>query len=283
MSTGVEERTDAMTTLLEPVAKLDREVLGLAGLVDTDQARGLVDLYYRWQEHRIALRGQIRAIMQGADPAASTDLLAHFADQVEQLERQMVRVFDEWTDTHRVGVWSKAQLGIGPVLAAGLLGHIDIERAATAGAIWRFAGLDPTVKWGKGERRPWNADLKVLCWKIGDSFVKVSGREDALYGQLYRQRKAYELERDASGGNAEAAARKLEEQKIKDKALRLRLESGHLADGQLDQRARRWAVKIFLSHWHEVAYQDFYGVAPPAPFILEHGDGHVHRIEVPAG
>ncbi len=130
-----------MTTLLEPVVKLDREVLGLAGLVDTDQARGLVDLYYRWQEHRIALRGQIRAIVQGADPAASTELLVHFADQVEQLERQMVRVFDEWTDTHRVGVWSKAQLGIGPVLAAGLLGHIDIEKAATAGAIWRFAGL----------------------------------------------------------------------------------------------------------------------------------------------
>lgn len=268
--------------VLTPVHKLDRELRVLGREFGRDQARGLVDLYYRWQEHRIALRGQIRAATQGTDPATETALLEHFADQVEALERQVVRVLDDWTDHRRVGQWAKAQLGIGPILSAGLLAHIDIERAATAGAIWRFAGLDPSVRWEKGQKRPFNADLKVLCWKIGDSFVKVSGRDDALYGRLYRQRKEYELERDAAGGNADAAAKSLERKKIKDKALRVRLESGHLPDGQLDMRARRWAVKIFLSHWHSVAYQDHHGCEPPAPFAISQL-GHAHFIEVPPG
>ena len=59
-----------------------------------------------------------------------------------------------------------------------------------ASGIDASAGLDPTVTWGKGERRPWNAELKVLCWKLGDSFVKVSNKEGALYGRIYRERKA---------------------------------------------------------------------------------------------
>lgn len=53
--------------------------------------------------------------------------------------------------------------GIGPVISAGLLAHIDIHRAVTVGHIWRFAGLDPSVKWLKKTKRPWNAGLKVLC------------------------------------------------------------------------------------------------------------------------
>ena len=267
-------------TTLAPVDKLSRELAKTGGGLDREQARALVDMYYRFQEHRIALRGQERAAVQGADPGAETLLLDHFAVQMETLERQMVRVLDNWTDSIEVGRWAKSQLGIGPVLAAGLSAHIDITRARTAGAIWRYAGLDPTVRWGKGEKRPWNADLKVLCWKIGDSFVKVSGREDAYYGKVYRERKAYELARDGSGGNADAAAAKLTEKRITDAGLKKTLESGHLSAGQLDLRARRYATKLFLSHWHAVAYEAEYGEPPLLPYPIAHL-GHAHVIPVP--
>ena len=266
--------------LLAPVTKLKREVKAVATGLDRDQARGLVDMYYRFQEHRIAMRGQIRAIDQGADPNAATDVLIHFADQVEVLEKQMVGALDAWTDGHEVGRWAKSQVGIGPVLAAGLSAHIDIERAATAGAIWRFAGLDPSVKWEKGKKRPWNADLKLLCWKIGDSFVKVSGRPNGFYGHLYRSRKEYELERDVTGGNADAATKSLTDRAIKDKDLRTTLESGHLPAGQLDLRARRYATKLFLAAWHEVAYVAHYDRLPPLPYALAHLD-HTHEIVAP--
>ena len=266
-----------MTTTLTPIDKLGKEVRLLGAGLDREQARALVDVYYRWQEHRIALANQARAARTDEEP---TLLLDHFAAQVATLEKQMVGVLDEWTEAHEVGRWSKAQKGIGPVLAAGLLAHIDIEKAHTAGAIWRFAGLDPTVTWGKGEKRPWNADLKVLCWKIGDSFVKVSGKNDAFYGQLYRQRKTIEVEKNQAGAFAETAVATLAAKKFKDKKTRELYEAGTLPDGRIDLRARRWAVKIFLAHWFEVAYEDHYGKPAPLPYPIAQL-GHVHKIERP--
>lgn len=262
---------------LGPVDKLARDVRNAGRELTKDSARFIVDTYYRFQEHRIALSAQVRSV---AENGGSVETLDHFAIQTGKLEKQMVGVLDAWTDAHEVGIWAKSITGIGPVLSAGLLAHIDIERATTAGAIWRFAGYDPSVRWEKGEKRPWNADLKVLCWKIGDSFVKQSSRESDYYGHLYRERKAYEVERNTTGGNAEYAAETLTRRAIRDRALKAKLEEGILPDGQIDNRARRWAVKLFLSHWHEIAYAAHYHVLPPAPYVMAHQE-HVHYRPVP--
>jgi hypothetical protein len=268
-----------MTTIsLEPLAKLARDTRNAARSLGRDEGRYLVDLYYQMQEHRIALRGQERAQQETGEPI---ETVSHFASQIEALERQAKSVLEAWTDESTVSAWAKSQIGIGGVLAAGLEAHIDITRAHTAGAIWRFAGLDPSLKWGKGEKRPHNARLKTHCWKIGDSFVKVSGRDDAFYGQLYRQRKAQEVERNESGDNADAAAQTLEDRTIKDRKLRATYEAGLLPDGRVDLRARRWVVKLFLSHWHAVAYRAHHGKNPPNPYVITHL-GHVDMI-VPPG
>lgn len=150
----------------------------------------------------------------------------------------------------------------------------------TVGHWWRHAGLDPTLVWGKGEKRPWNAALKTLCaYKIGESFVKVSGRTDAFYGALYRGRKAWELERDLRGDNAAAAAAALKSGSRWTAGQRKTYESGHLPPAQLHRRAVRWTVKLFLAHYHEVSYIAAYGKQPPLPYIIERG--HAHKIERP--
>jgi hypothetical protein len=267
-----------MTDDFQVFARLQKDVRDAGMEVGRDEARELVDLYYRLQDMRIALGNQSQALHNSERPSTVVD---YFGSQIGTLERQMVAVLSKFSDSKEVGVWSKSQKGIGPVLAAGLLAHIDIEKAPTVGHIWRFAGLDPTVKWNKGEKRPWNADLKVLCWKIGDSFVKQSGREGALYGQLYKERKIYEVRRDESGGNVETAERTLLERKIQDPPTRRIYESGHLPAGRLDLRARRWSVKLFLSHWHHKAYWEQYGEAPPKPYILTQEGGHAHFIPPP--
>lgn len=267
------------SSLVEQVAldRLARDVKETATSIEADEARGLVKLYYELQEHRMAVRSQERTLEKANRPSRVQN---HFATQLTTLEKQMQSVLDTYSTSTEVGRWSRSILGIGPVLAAGLLAHIDITRAPTVGHIWRYAGLDPTVKWNKGEKRPWNADLKVLCWKIGDSFVKVSGRDDAFYGKVYRERKQFEVARDESGGNAETAAKTLEQRRIVDKATRACYESGHLPPGRLDLRARRYATKLFLAHWHEVAYIAEFGKEPPLPYPIAHL-GHAHKIDVP--
>ncbi len=233
-----EERAvgSAKATLLDPVERLKREIKPLARQLDRDAAATLVEIYYRWQEHRIALNNQLRAQAENTRP---TEVIGHFADQVTSLERQMVSILGEWALARPEGEWAQGQKGIGPVLSAGLGAHIDIRKAPTVGHIWRFAGLDPTVKWGKGQKRPWNADLKVICWRIGDSFVKVSGRDDAFYGQVYRERKLLEVERNDAHQFADQAKESLETRNIKDKKLKETYESGRLPDGRIDLRARR--------------------------------------------
>ena len=75
--------------------------------------------------------------------------------------------------------------------------------------------------------------------------------------------------------NAQTAAATLEEKNIRDKATRDVYESGHLPDGRLDMRARRYAVKRFLSHYYEAAWILHYNTEPPNPWIQDHG-GHTH-------
>ena len=165
-------------------------------------------------------------------------------------------------------------VGIGPVISAGLLAHIDIEKAPTVGHIWRFAGLDPTVKWEKGKKRPWNAGLKTLCWKAGQSFMKLSGREDCYYGGVYRERKAYEIVRNDRGDNTTLAVQ-LVLKVGKTTEAHKHLSTGKLPPGQIDARARRYAVKLFLSHLHAEWYRRHFHKEPPLPYPIAHL-GHTH-------
>ena len=55
---------------------------------------------------------------------------------------------------------------------------------------------------------------------------------------------------------------------------------GKLPDGRLHLRAQRYAVKLFLAHWHEVAYRNRYDKAPPLPYPIAHL-GHAHVIAAP--
>ena len=259
------------------------------------EARYVVDVYYQLQDFRIQAAGQLRA-EQGEPRRWAETLLRAF----ELLEKDVQTVLGAWARREPAGEWAQSITGVGPVISAGLAAHIEIRRAvpfleetgerpadagvelvtATVGSIWRFAGLDPTLTWGKGEKRPWSAKLKVLCWKLGDSFVKQSGRDSDVYGHVYRARKALEVARNEAGEFADQAAASLAERQIKDKALRKTYEAGRLPDGRIDLRARRYAVKLFLAHYHHVAYESIMGIPPPMPYIFTENaramglDGH---------
>jgi Transposase IS116/IS110/IS902 family len=173
--------------------RLNRDIRMATATLERREARYLVDTYYQMQDYRISTSNQGRSMGRDAEPHLTLDF---FQSQMKTLERQVHSVLDTWTTMDPLGTWAKSITGIGPVIAAGLLAHIDIEKAPTVGHIWRYAGLDPTVEWGKGEKRPWNASLKVICWKAGESFVKVSNNQNDIYGKFYVQRKEYEIERN---------------------------------------------------------------------------------------
>lgn len=158
-------------------------------------------------------------------------------------------------------------------------------------------------------KRPWNADLKTLCWKIGESFKNFSGREDSLYGKLYLQRKAYEWEKNLNGDYADQAVVKAEIVAKTTKAhlwntgrfsaehVRTAMVNGvllssldpdgdgtarshgtlMLSPGHIMERSKRWATKLFLAHYHHVGWVRVLNKEPVNPYPMEHL-GHAHVI-----
>jgi hypothetical protein len=264
---------------LEAVTRLSRDLKKAAQTLSPDEARYLVDHYYQMQGDRIRAMNQVRALIGSEEPHQT---IAWLADNAGVLERSIAGALDAYSKASVVGRWARSICGIGPVIAAGLLAHIDITKAPTAGHIWRFAGLDPTVSWEKGKKRPWNASLKRLTWLIGESFVKVSTNDADIYGHLYVARKAYEQHRNDAGELADQAAAKLEKFRIgKTTDAYAHYAMGKLPPGHIHARAKRWAVKVFLSNFHAVAYRDHFGVDAPKPYILTKEGGHAHEIVCP--
>ncbi len=247
-----------------------------AGLADSAETltvtcvRHLVEAYFAIGQYR-RTGGSRRAAVA----------LGWLFERNKQIENEISRALDAWTDAQPAARWAKAIPGIGPVIAAGLAAHIDIEEAPTVGHIWRFAGLDPTMEWKPGTRRPWNPALNRLCRVIGNSFAHGSGRDGDFYGSLFRRRRRQDIEANNAGEFTEQARRKLDrcDAEADPEAYRWYAE-GKLPPAHIRARAMRWTVKMFLAHYHHVAWTAATGLPPAKPYVVS-VLGHTDYITPP--
>jgi hypothetical protein len=297
-------------------------VLAATDLIDAREARYLVDSYYAVQKSRVVAGNQVDALGQEGEP---TSLLAFSHANLLAIEEIIKQSLGLFAKKYAVGQWLQSICGIGTVLSAGFLATFDVRRTmilvdkrggrqwvelsgkkmrqavrkgkievldqkevprATAGAFWKYAGLDPTVVWEKGKIRPWNARAKVLCYKLGESFVKVQNKESDTYGKMIVARKQLEMTRNETGRFADQAQAKLKKYKIgKDTDAYGYYSKGKLPPNHIHSRGRRWGVKLFLSHLHNVMVQDYFGHEAVKPYVFsdnyEECDLHSHYIEPP--
>lgn len=316
---------------LEAIKKLGNDVRSAARTLSVKEVRFLVDLYYMVQNHRIRSDAQARALRGGGEP---NEVFLHFGNVFVGMEKQLVNVLQAYAEGQYIGRWMMNIYGIGPVIAAGFMAHIDITKAPTAGHIWAYAGYDPNREWLGREgakkvveeamqqaedwdqiaaivckrigstprnfiaqleaegginkanlmkvaaKRPWNADLKVLCWKAGQSFVKQNPQK-CQYRRLYTERKVYENMKNLNGEYAEQAARELASKNYTvGTETQKALAAGRLSPAHISARCERYAVKIFLSHLQQVWFEHYHGRPAPAPFPIAHQD-HAHMIDPP--
>jgi len=161
---------DGFEALDIPVKKLSKDLLkGLrqkGGGVTDNEARFLVDLYYSMQKQRIHVSNQVSALQRdekktGVD-AEPHEAIKWILEQAKALESEVAKTLAAYTMVHPMAWFFDQTMGIGPILAAGLLAHIDIRKAPTAGHIINFAGLNPKQRWvGKeGAKKLW-AEVKT--------------------------------------------------------------------------------------------------------------------------
>ena len=261
---------------LAQVQRLSKDIKDAIYKVGVDEARWLVDTYYQLQHDRITSAARIRSMLKD-DATEPHALMTWLFRQYETLENQIKLSLDKYSDNFDAGEWAKDQIGIGPVIAAGLIANINPEHCQHAASVWRYAGLAPHYDWAKGEKRPWNARLKTLCaYKMGESFVKTCNHPEAFYGKIYKQRKELETLRNDNLEFADQAKAKLEKFNIgKTTEAYKHYSIGKLPPAHIHARARRVAVKLFLSHFSQVYYETVIG--KPASQIyaikyLEHDD-----------
>lgn len=295
--------------LIPVISRLNKDTKLAAQRLTPREARYLCDLYYQMQDQRIRAAHQDRAMSDESEPSS---VFAWLRGQSETLESRVQTLLDAYSKGHRIGRWMRSVTGIGPVIAAGMIAHLDVGKAPTPGHFFSFAGLSPDQKWAKGQKRPWNARLKVLCWKLGESFVKSQGIDGSFYGPLYAKRKAYEWDRNLKGENANAASDKSDRfgddtnaklwytGQINPEWARMVLDGGKpfpqsipenarvkngtrmIPPAHVHARATRWTVKLFLSHLHQ-RWWEFSNPGrayPCTPYAIAHL-GHMHMIEAP--
>lgn len=305
----------------EPIRKLDKDLRKASRELSRTNIRSLVDFYYQIQQFRKVAALQTR----DAEVKDPNQVSMWVFDNMQRFENDIKKALDEFTNAYLIGRWMKSIVGIGPVIAAGFMAHLDIRKAKTCSHFWRYAGYDPTAIWKAkadnrkllveryGEsfneadlldaakhwgreyasllrfattkpngdakkltldsaatalaRRPWNADLKVLCFKAGDCFVKFSNHKLQYYGSVYNSRKRYEQEKNEKKEYAAQAARILEERNFnKDTEAYKHYIDGRLPPGHIHMRCQRYAVRMFMSHLHHVMFADYYKTDPAEPY-----------------
>lgn len=310
----------------EALKRLDADMKKASRLMGKRQARYLVDCYYQIQHIRKASGQQV---LQMEKPINEDEVLSeesqeletdkkprilqfepstvHFwiYESMETLERDIKRALDAFVKEYAVGRWMQSIVGIGPVISAGMLANLDIRRSKTAGGFWKFSGLDPTVRWTKGQTRPYNVKMKRLIWIAGDCWVKTKARPNDYYGKIYIARKEFEQQKNDRGEYADLAKYTLTGEcprcklsavprcpvcngfpKVTPKVWKAVetkkiYESGRLPDGRIHLRCMRHTGKIFLSHLHHVMHEDYYRTPPPVPFVIAKYAEHTHFIPIP--
>lgn len=219
-------------------------------VISVDNLPALERLRVDMQRYRIAF-GNRAAAVEREDSRLDPALISIFVDRFQALEDEAASFVATGIKDHEMWPWLQAVKGIGPGLSGSLVAPIDIERAASVSALWKYAG-QAVNKEGtrdrptKGEKLPYNATLKKTCYLIATSFLRAS----SPYRREYDEAKAfYQEERDWTLGHC-------------------------------DMAARRKMVKLFLSHlW--LVWRDVRGLPVRAPYamqILEH-DGIKHPWE----
>ena len=256
-----------------PIVKLSRVLRESSKSMSREQARYLVNAYYQMQNHRIRAKQQI-----GTENA--NDIMEWMYNNTRSVENMYKSALQAYAQANEVGQWSLSIVGIGPVISAALLAYIDIEKCINVGKLWRYAGQDPTApKPEKGQTRVYNAKLKRICWLIGESFVKVQNNPNDVYGKMYATRKIRENARNAAKMFADQAEEQAKKVGKTTEAFKW-YSQGMLPPAHIHARSKRWAVKIFLSNWHYVAFSVHYGVRPEKPYILTQPE-HTHEILPP--
>ena len=268
-------------------------------MLNAPEIRHVVKLFHTFQRERIAISHYVR--QKGASEG-----LIRLLNSLYELEKRAIKVAADSVKHEPVYKWLTGVKGIGPSLAAQLMGLAPADRFPHPGHLFSYAGLTPEKGNREGQDHRYSRRLKALAYKLAKSQVMVDGD----YRPWYEQRKMYEWRKNLEGKNAEVALKsarqygkdttaylwasgRMDPKKVAlwlagelrvrnpEKPLELVAEDGQgvpmIPPSHVEARTLRWLAKLILDHYWQVAY--YYRTGQVwVPYAIAYL-GHVDRID----
>lgn len=178
--TSSKDSASVEVPVVTKLTKKERQLI-TAG-IDRLQGKDLVHRYYQLQNFRIALMNQVRTLNKQPKIKSLDDVEIDLTDitpglttedelKMSQLERTIgvsdgasrwmydqmallesgtIALLKTYCESVRTGRWLLANMGVGPVIAAGLLSNLDYDHHMSAAKFISYAGLNDN-------NRPWLA------------------------------------------------------------------------------------------------------------------------------
>jgi hypothetical protein len=200
------------------------------------------------------------ALAKKSDPETDELLV-----KIEELEEYVDGRLAKLIESHPAFPWFSQVKGIGRENIAKVLGPIDIQKAATISALWKFCGF--SVENGHAPKRvkgggklSYNSQLRSLCWRMGSSLLKARG---SFYEYYLNEKEKY-LARYADQGMKIIPAAKLP----KDKNGKRNESEGVISEGHVHNQALRKMIKLFLAClW--LTWREAEGLPTRSPYPIE--------------
>lgn len=228
--------------------------------MNKDILNTLVDAVLVIEKLRVASQvRQTHLSLQGRKDIETDELLKRIND-LEKYVDGRVAVFIKG---HPAYHWFSKVKGVGKENIGKVVGLVDIEKANTISALWKFSGFSVenghSPKRSKGEKLCYNSQLRSMCWRLGSSLLRAKGK---FYDYYLKEKEKY-IQRYENQGVKIVPANALPKKNGK------RYEPENvIADGHVHNQALRKMIKLFLAClW--LTWREAEGLPVTAPYSID--------------
>ena len=164
---------------------------------------------------------------------------------------------------HPAYPWFSLVKGIGKENIGKVIGQIEIDKAPTISALWKFAGFAVenglAPKRTKGKKLSYNSRLRSMCWRVATSLLRAQGK---FYDYYLPQKDGY-VQRHVNQGLTIVPTTSLP--LIEGKRVET---EGLISEGHVHNQAMRKMIKLFLSClW--LVWREAEGLPVTKPYAID--------------
>lgn len=234
----------------------------------------LVDATLAIEKVRVQAQVRISHLKRNKKKSPDTDELFQ---RISALEKWVDGKIADHLKSHPAYPWFSKIKGIGNENIAKVVGLIDIEKDDTISSLWSFAGYAPGKdKRQKGQKLPYCAPLRTMCYRTGTSLLRAKGK----YYERYLEYKEFYEKRAEHQGQAIVPASKLPKRDGKKTET-----DKFISEGHIHALAFRKMIKDFLAAlW--ITWREGLGLPTRPPYLDEcvwcpecNTPAHIHTVK----